>query len=79
MENKNDDITIYAPKELHRSIPHNGNTGRGMKEINCLILEWYLNNTLAEEQNKKAVDLYLKYCMMPEPVWTSELDAPKCT
>lgn len=79
LENKNNDITIYAPKELHRSIRHNGNTGQGMKEINCLILEWYLNNTPPEEQNKNAVDLYLKYCMMPEPVWISEHDATTCT
>lgn len=78
-DDKDNDMTIYVPRELHRSIRHNGNTGHGMKEINCLILEWYLNNTPPEEQNKKAVDLYLKYCMMPEPVWISEHDAPKCT
>lgn len=71
-EDKDNDMTIYAPRELHRSIPHNGNTGKGMREINCLILEWYLNNTPPEEQNKKAVDLYLKYCMLPSPTWISE-------
>ena len=26
---------IYIPEELHRSIPHNLNTGKGMEEINA--------------------------------------------
>ncbi len=78
-EDKDNDMTIYVPGELHRSIYHNGNTGQGMKEINCVILEWYLKNTPPENQNKKAVELYLKYCMLPEPIWTSEENAPKFT
>lgn len=78
-EDKDNDMTIYVPKELHRSIYHNGNTGQGMREINILLLEWYFANTPEENRNKKAVDLYLKYCMLPDPVWTSEQNAPKCT
>lgn len=38
------DLGVYIPKELHRSIWHNGNTGKGMKEINRCAIEWYLNN-----------------------------------
>ena len=70
-EEQDNDMTIYVPRELHRSTPHNGNTGKGMREINILLLEWYLSNTPVESRNKKAVDLYLKYCMLPEPVWIS--------
>lgn len=76
-EDKDNDMTIYVPKDLHHSIPHNGNTGKGMREINILLLEWYFSNTPVESRNKKAVDLYLKYCMMPEPVWISEQNAPE--
>lgn len=78
-EDKDNDMTIYVPKDLHQSIKHNGNTGKNMREINILLLEWYLSETPADERNKKAVDLYLKYCMLPEPVWKSEQDAPKIT
>ena len=78
-EDKDNNMTIYVPRELHKSIYHNGNTGQGMREINILLLEWYFANTPKENQNKKAVDLYLKYCVMPEPVWTSEASAPKYT
>jgi hypothetical protein len=68
-EDKDNDITIYAPRELHTSIWHNGNTGQGIRDINIKILEWYLSETTAESRNKKAVDLYLKYCMLPDPIW----------
>jgi hypothetical protein len=71
-EDKDNDMTIFVPSDLHQSIRHNGNTGKGMREINILLLEWYLNNTPEESRNKKAVDLYLKYCMLPEPTWMSE-------
>lgn len=71
-EDKDNDMTIYVPRELHRSIPHNGNTGKNMREINIACLEWYFANTPVENRNKKAVDLYLKYCMLPEPQWVSE-------
>lgn len=71
-EDKDNDMTIYVPRELHRSIPHNGNTGKNMREINIACLEWYFSNTHVESRNKKAVDLYLKYCMLPEPQWGSE-------
>jgi len=71
-EDKDNDMTIYVPKELHKSIRHNGNTGKNMREINIACLEWYFANTPAESRNKKALDLYLKYCMLPEPTWKSE-------
>jgi len=63
------DIGLYAPRELHKSIIHNGNTGKNMAVINKRLLEWYLNNTSAEERNKQAVQLYWDYCTMPEPGW----------
>jgi hypothetical protein len=69
-DTQDNNVTLYAPRKLHRSIIHNGNTGKNMKTINVLLLEWYLNNVSVEERNKKAVDLYLKYCMLPEPIWT---------
>jgi hypothetical protein len=40
-----------------------------MREINMLLLKWYLDNTPEEERNPKAVKLYLNYCMLPEPMW----------
>jgi len=71
-EDKDNDMTIYVPKELHKSIRHNGTTGKNMREINIACLEWYFANTSIENRNKKAVDLYLKYCMLPEPLWGRE-------
>jgi len=71
-EDKDNDMTIYVPRYLHQSIKHNGNTGKNMREINIVCLEWYFANTPEESRNKKAIDLYLKYCMLPEPVWESE-------
>jgi len=71
-EDKDNDMTIYVPRDLHHSIYHNGNTGQGMRQINILLLEWYFANTPVENRNKKAVDLYLKYCMLPDPCWGNE-------
>jgi len=68
---QDNDITLYIPRKLHRSILHNGNTGKNMKEINVAALEWYFENTHDEERNPKAVKLYWNYCMFPEPEWTS--------
>jgi hypothetical protein len=31
---------IYIPKELHKSIWHNLNTGQGMVEINFKVMQW---------------------------------------
>jgi hypothetical protein len=70
-EEQDNDITIYVPNKLHRSIQHNGNTGQNMKEINVLLLEWYLNSTPTEERNPKAVKLYWNYCTLPEPTWAA--------
>lgn len=36
----NRDVVIYIPGELHRSVPHNVRTGKGMDEINHLAFEW---------------------------------------
>ncbi len=66
---QDNDITLYVPKELHKSIWHNGNTGQGMREINIACLEWYLNNTPEEERHPKAVKLYWNYCTLPAPDW----------
>jgi hypothetical protein len=37
---KSQSIGIYIPKELHRSIHHQGTTGKGMEEINKASLLW---------------------------------------
>lgn len=69
INSQDNDIGLYAPRELHQSISHNGNTGKNMAEINKLLLEWYLNTTPVEERNNQAVQLYWDYCTKPEPVW----------
>lgn len=71
IEEQDNDITLYVPRKLHQSIHHNGNTGKNMKEINIACLEWYIENTPEEERNPKAVNMYVNYCMLPEPEWTS--------
>jgi hypothetical protein len=40
---KDDDIGIFIPKKLHKSIYHNGFTGQGMDKINKVALEWYMS------------------------------------
>lgn len=69
INSQDNDIGLYAPRELHQSISHNGNTGKNMAIVNKLLLEWYLNNTPAEERNNQAVKLYWDYCTKPEPTW----------
>jgi len=69
---KDNDIVIHIPKELHVSIPHNGNTGKGMAEINTRALEWYFNNTPAESRDKQAIKLYWTYLTHPAPVWRTK-------
>ena len=66
---QDNDITIHVPRKLHRSIAHNGNTGKGMRETNITCLEWYFENTPKEEHNPKAIQLYWNYCTLPEPEW----------
>jgi len=44
----NNNEVIYIPKELHRSVYHNLNTGRGMFMINLIARNW-----LKEELNIK--------------------------
>jgi hypothetical protein len=66
---QDNDITIYAPQKLHRSIHHNGRTGENMKAINVLLLQWYINSTPVEKQNSEAIKLYNNYCTLPEPKW----------
>lgn len=34
-------IGMYIPKELHQSIRHNGNTGKGIKEMADTAWNWY--------------------------------------
>jgi hypothetical protein len=73
-EEQDNDITLYVPRKLHRSIPHNGTTGKNMRQINVRLLEWYFANTPEEERNPKAVKLYWNYCTLPEPDWSSNLN-----
>lgn len=40
---KDNNIGIYIPRELHRSIYHNGFTGQGMDEMNKSAMEWYIS------------------------------------
>lgn len=57
----NSDAVMYIPKELHRSISHNGYTGRNMKEINRLCLKWYTENVSEEMQ-----DVFVKETLLRE-------------
>lgn len=34
------ECVIYIPEQLHKSIPHNIHTGKGMFEINDKVFEW---------------------------------------
>jgi hypothetical protein len=34
------DRVVYIPKALHKSVSHNGRTGRNMEQMNRLALEW---------------------------------------
>lgn len=40
---KDNDIGIFIPKEIHQSMYHNGQTGQWMEEMNKLAIEWYLS------------------------------------
>jgi hypothetical protein len=33
---------VFIPKDLHRSIPHNVRTGKGMEEINILAFQYII-------------------------------------
>jgi hypothetical protein len=72
-KSQDNNLTLYVPRKLHQSIAHNGNTGKNMRKVNMLLLEWYFENTSAENRNPKAVKLYLNYCMLPEPQWSPEI------
>lgn len=72
IEKQDNNITLYVPRKLHRSIPHNGNTGQGMRDINIACLEWYFEVTPEEEQNPKALKLYNNYLTLPEPKWVGD-------
>lgn len=41
---KDDDIGIFIPRDIHRSVPHNGVTGLGMDEMNSIAIKWYNSN-----------------------------------
>lgn len=41
---KDDDIGIFIPRDIHRSVPHNGVTGMGMDEMNSIAIKWYNSN-----------------------------------
>lgn len=69
IKEQDNDITMYVPRKVHRSIFHNGNTGYNMKQINIKCLEWYLETTPKEEQHPKAERLYNNYRTLPEPEW----------
>lgn len=64
---RDDKIGVYIPRDLHQSIKHNGNTGKNLIYANKVFLEWYLNNTPADERDNKAVKLYWNYCVLAEP------------
>ena len=66
---QDNNLTIYVPAKLHRSIKHNGRTGENMKAINMLLLEWYVENTPEEQRNPLALQLLKNYKEFPEPVW----------
>jgi hypothetical protein len=39
----NKEYVVFIPKVLHKSIPHNVWTGRGMVEINTKVFKWFKN------------------------------------
>ena len=55
------DIGLYIPKEVHESVPHNGNNGYNMDKINKLAIEWYINSTRVDKLNSCIFDLCKVY------------------
>lgn len=55
------DIGIFIPEKLHKSIKHNGETGKNMSFINEAALEWYINNTDPDKINPTAVCIYKNF------------------
>lgn len=52
------DIGVFIPAELHKSVCHNGTTRINMDIINRLALEWYFDNTSEDRINQLAVVIY---------------------
>ena len=67
---ENNNVTLYVPSDLHRSVAHNGKTGKNMKAINMVCLEWYIKETSKSECSSEAIQLYKNYCTLPEPEWS---------
>jgi len=66
---KNNNIGIYIPVELHASVRHSRKTGKNLKEINILATKWYLDNTPKDKQDIRIRTLYSSYLLLPSPKW----------
>jgi len=44
----NNELVLFVPKELHRSIWHNHYTGQGMEEINTLAVQWWMSQVMKQ-------------------------------
>jgi hypothetical protein len=77
--NKDNDIGIYIPSELHVSVSHNGVTGRGMEEINKLAIAWYLENCPITPDTFQLLgfdnwnDFYLRYKDVDVSSYTNQI------
>lgn len=40
---------LYIPERLHKSIPHNIFTGKNMKEINTLAVQWWITQIMKQK------------------------------
>lgn len=59
--NLDNDVGIFIPAFLHKSVQHNGNTGRNMRKMNYAALEWYINNTPKSKITTRVFTLYAYY------------------
>jgi len=49
------DIGIYIPSNIHKSIWHNSKTGQNMDKINKLAIEWYISTCENPEEGLKKI------------------------
>lgn len=61
LDARDNNLVLYIPQSLHRSVQHNGKTGEGMKEINIKALHWYIQVTPEDSRDPRAEEMLNKY------------------
>jgi len=72
--NDNHTLGLFIPGEIHRQVKHSGKTGKGIKQINKLALEWLCTqDTINGEQFNPTLKPY-NYNGVPIRIhqWTSD-------